>query len=171
MPATDEGWARGYAIQALSDLDTRDKLAEAGARKCHRLHFLQMAAEKICKAFLTTENGHDNVRKSHAYVARILPIIARVFYPRINDNNQINQWEISEIKKLVEQIELLAPACDDSGLREDNSEYPWEGARGEVCIPCEYNFPRIDDGSKTIVRLIKLIRAAAESYRRLTTDD
>jgi hypothetical protein len=172
MPATDEEWARSYAIQALSDLDAREKLADANAKKCHRLHFLQMAAEKTCKAHLTWENGHDTVRKSHAYVARVFPIIARVFYPRINDNNQINQWELSAITRFAREIELLALACDDGDLRRDNSEYPWEDARGDICTPCEYNFPNIDDGSRTIIRMIRLIRTAAESYSRpqLTTN-
>ncbi|MGA6980922.1 MAG: hypothetical protein WCC95_04355 [Candidatus Sulfotelmatobacter sp.] len=52
MPATDQDWARAYAKQALSDLDAREKLESAGVHKCHRLHFLQMAAEKLCKAYL-----------------------------------------------------------------------------------------------------------------------
>lgn len=45
--ATDREWARAYALQALSDLEVRDRLAVAGAEKCHRLHYLQMAAEKV----------------------------------------------------------------------------------------------------------------------------
>lgn len=40
-------------------------------------------------------NGHENVRKTHAYVARNLPIIARQFYTIINDDNEISRWEIS----------------------------------------------------------------------------
>jgi hypothetical protein len=166
MPATDEEWARSYAIQALSDLEAREKLADANANKCHRLHFLQMAAEKTCKAYLTSANGHDKVRKSHAYVARNLPILARHFYAVINDDNRIKHWELSEIRRLAREIEFLAPACDDGDLRRDNSEYPWEGARGEICTPCEYNFPNIEDGSRPIVRMIRLIRRAAEYYSR-----
>ncbi len=166
MPATDQEWARAYARQALSDLDAREKLARAGAHKCHRLHFLQMAAEKVCKAYLTTSNGHGNVRKTHAYVERNLPIIARNFYSSANDNNQVSAREISEIRALAHQIQVLAPACDDGGTRQDNSEYPWEDAQGNVRVPSEYNFPKINDGSRTIVRLIRLIRAASESYAR-----
>ena len=164
MPATDEDWARGYARQALSDLGVRETLVRANAHKCHRLHFLQMAAEKACKAHLTIANGHENVRRTHAYVARNLPTIARYFYPLVNDNNAISRWEISQIRRLAQEIEVLAPACDDGDVREDNSEYPWLDGRGEVQTPCEYNFPNIDDGSRTVVRLIRLIRTAAESY-------
>jgi hypothetical protein len=164
MPAADQDWARGYARQALSDLRARDALVDVNADKCHRLHFLQMAAEKACKAHLIAENGHENVRKTHACVAKILPIIARQFYANINDNDRITQWEISEVKRLAREIEVLAPACHEGDVRNDNSEYPWEAANGTVRIPCEYNFPNIDDGSRTIVRLIRLIRTASNSY-------
>ena len=68
MPSTDKDWARSYARQALSDLNVREILIQANAHKCHRLHFLQMAAEKACKAHLIMANGHEKVRKTHAYV-------------------------------------------------------------------------------------------------------
>ena len=165
IDAIDEGWARSYARQALSDLDAREALVKANVEKCHRLHFLQMAAEKVCKAYLTTTNGHDHVRKSHAYVERNLPIIARQFYAVVS-RNRIPRWEISEIRRLAHEIEVLAPACDGGERRRDNTEYPWEGARGEIRTPCEYNFPNIDDGNRRIIRLMRLIRTAAESYCR-----
>jgi hypothetical protein len=163
-PATDQAWASAYARQALSDLATRELLASTGAHKCHRLHFLQMAAEKVCKAYLASRNGHENVRKTHAYVEKNLPLIARMTYTNLNDENQIHEWQISAIRRISREIELLAPACDDGGTRQDNSEYPWLDGGGKVTVPCEYNFPNLDDGSNVIVSLIKLLRAAARSY-------
>jgi hypothetical protein len=114
MAATNEDWARGYALQALSDLRAREALVNANAEKCHRLHFLQMAAEKTCKAYLTAGSGHDHVRKSHAY-------IARDYYAKVNGSNEIGRWEITEIKRLAREIQLLAPACGEGDIREDNS--------------------------------------------------
>lgn len=166
MQPTNEDWARGYAKQALSDLRAREALVQTNAERCHRLHFLQMAAEKTCKAHLSKANRRDKVRKSHACVERILPIIARQFYAVMNNNNQIARWEISQIRHLAHEIEVLAPACDDGDVRRDNSEYPWEDRKGEIRIPCEYGFPNIDDGARTIIRLIRLIRTASESYSR-----
>ena len=164
VPAKSDDWARAYAKQALSDLDARETLALAGADKCHRLHFLQMATEKVCKAHLTSRNGHENVRKTHGYIEKNLPIIARLFYSRVNSANQMAMWEIKHIEKIAREIELLAPACDDGGTRQDNTEYPWEGPRRDVQVPCAYSFPNIDDESRVIVRLIRLIRTASESY-------
>lgn len=161
MRPKDDEWAGSYAKQALSDLEAREILVRGNAEKCHRLHFLQMAAEKACKAYLTMANGHENVRKTHGYVARNLPIIARQFYSLLNDNNKISRWEISEIKRLAHEIEVLAPACDHGDVREDNSEYPWQNGKGDVRTPCEYDFPQINDGSRAVIRLI---RAASEFY-------
>jgi hypothetical protein len=166
VTATDENWAKSYAKQALSDLRARESLVSANADKCHRLHFLQMAAEKACKAHLVTMNRHANVRKSHAYVASVLPIIARQFYAAAGNKNPIPLWEISEIRRLAQEIEVLAPALDGGTLRQDNSEYPWADGKANIFVPCEYNFPHVDDGSRAIVRLIRLIRAACESYIR-----
>jgi hypothetical protein len=163
MQPTDEDWARSYARQALSDLRAREALVVAKAEKCHRLHFLQMAAEKACKAHLTIKNGHDKVRKSHAYVAKNLHLIAKQFYA-MNPNRKQALSQVSEIKRLAHEIEVLAPACDDGDVRRDNSEYPWEDGKGNICTLCDYSFPNIDDGSRAIVGLIRLIRAASESY-------
>jgi hypothetical protein len=166
MPQTKFDWARGFALQALSDLRVREMLVSSNAEKCHRLHFLQMAAEKACKAHLIIKNGNDSIRKRHDYIAKFLPVIARHIYSISNDKNRMAQWEMDKIKILAHEIELVCPGCDDSNTREDNSEYPWLDTEGNVEIPCQYNFPKIDDGSREIIRLIKLIRTASEFYAR-----
>ena len=144
-------WATAFAKQALSDLDIRDLLASRNAAKCHRLHYLQMAAEKLCKAYLL--KGHPvNSRniKTHAVIKRHLRIIAR-------------QYGREQLAVFAEEIENLAPACQAGGHREDNTEYPWATADGMIVAPCEWSFPNIDDSDRKIVQLIKLIRQAAES--------
>jgi hypothetical protein len=166
MPDSRSEWARAYALQALSDLRARDAAARANLEKCHRLHFLQMAAEKACKAYLTSANGHESVRKTHAYVERVLPILARAFYSSEQDNQGIPAWQIKQIKRFAREIEVIAPACDAGDVREDNSEYPWLDGNGIVQTPCLHSFPHLDDGNRVVILLIRLIRIAAESYTR-----
>lgn len=177
MHLRDQSWAKSYARQALSDLRAWGALVgppegksglDAPPAKCHRLHFLQMAAEKTCKAHLTLNLGHERVKKTHAVVKDNLPTMARQFYPASSPNKEIARWEIAAIKHLAGEIELLAPACDHAGTREDNTEYPWEDNNGKVFTPSDYSFPNIDDGpgNKSIGRLVKLIRTAAESFSR-----
>ena len=164
MPATNTDWARAYALQALSDLNVREALLKAGVEKCHRLHYLQMAAEKTCKAYLTVANGHERVGRTHACVQDHLPTIARHIYST-GKGTKMQVWQVKQIKRVSREIELIAPACDAGKVREDNSEYPWlDGA--DVQTPCRYAFSNIDDGERTIVLLIRLIRTAAEAYTR-----
>jgi hypothetical protein len=73
---------------------------------------------------------------------------------------------ISEIKRLSLEIEILAPACDHGDLRNDNSEYPWQDGNEKIQTPFEYKFSNINDGSRAIMRLIRLIRVASEYYSR-----
>ena len=42
MASIDAEWRKAFALQALSDLDAREYLAEAAADICHQLHFLQV---------------------------------------------------------------------------------------------------------------------------------
>jgi len=177
MQLVDQNWAKAFAKQALSDLNTREVLVGASAEmdggqvhveKCHRLHFLQMAAEKTCKAHLTLQNGHENVRDIHCVIKKNLPAIARHFYAVLGIDRRIAQGEIGVVKRLAAEIEVLAPACEHGGARPDNTEYPWEDSTGRVYTPSDYTFPNIDDGpeSRTIPRLVRLIRTAAESFSR-----
>jgi hypothetical protein len=79
--------------------------------------------------------------------------------------NRLAGWERSAIENLAQQIQVAAPACRDDN-REDNCEYPWEDGGGRVRVPCDYNFPKIEASAqnKTVVKLIRLIRSASDSY-------
>jgi hypothetical protein len=118
------------------------------------------------RARLIWANGHESVRKTHAYVERVLPILARAFYSSEQDNQGIPVCQIKQIKRFAREIEVIAPACDAGDVREDNSEYPWLDGIGIVQTPCLHSFPHLDDGDRVVILLIRLIRIAAESYTR-----
>jgi hypothetical protein len=120
--------------------------------------------KKPAKRIWYPRMGTRTCEKATHTLLKNLPLIARHFYSLGNSNASIAQWEIEQIRVLAREIELLAPACDDGEHSRDNSEYPWEGSNGEIRTPCEYSFPTIDDGDRSIVRLIRLIRTAAEAY-------
>lgn len=73
-------WSVGYARQADADFNTFQFLqqAQGDVPQCHQLQFLQMACEKLVKAYLCGE-GTDpaTLQSSHAYVASTLPIVLR----------------------------------------------------------------------------------------------
>jgi hypothetical protein len=44
--------SEAFAAQAASDMDAFDVLEPSSIPHCHRLHYLQMWLEKLCKAYL-----------------------------------------------------------------------------------------------------------------------
>ena len=155
-----EEWRRAYARQAMADLQAREALMDRrGLPDCQQLHFLQMACEKICKAYLCGQ-GVDprTLQSSHAYISRQLPIIAR--------QQAVQDWVLGAIRVLSRKIELLAPAVDDAGRQPANCEYPWIGPDGTVQVPRDHNFG-LNLLRETAGRiLLKVIYAAAEQLIR-----
>src|ERR1700736_5510082 len=103
-------WSRAFAAQAKADLEARDwLLRNARLPRCHELHFLQMACEKICKAYLMTRPGVDprGLQGSHAYVAKNLPLIAKQFFAQQMVHLPKDSHVVRSIRILAEQIERL----------------------------------------------------------------
>jgi hypothetical protein len=158
-------WRIAYAKQAKADLRAREKLLEhPDLPDCQQLHFLQMACEKICKAYLCGQGTDPRMLQgSHAYIATVLPVILRQqFAVQSRHVQKDRSWVIGAIRKLARKIELLAPAVRGGGTHPANCEYPWVGADGALRVPAEYNF-QIDLLYEEAGRhLIKALYAAAE---------
>jgi hypothetical protein len=138
-------WSRAYAIQARADLATYETLKGTDLPACQRLHFLQMACEKVAKAHRCW-GGADpaNLQTSHLGVAKVIPIIARQLYARRVLGDQVSHAKaMSAIHHLARQVELLAPSIDDGGRRPENCEYPWEDERGDLRIPAVHDFSEL----------------------------
>lgn len=136
-------WRIAYAKQALADLAAREALLRfPGIPECQSLHFLQMACEKVCKAYLCGQ-GEDpeTLRRSHAYISGPLPVIARQQLARMSGGISVHQQSLMPaLRSLARKIELLAPAVNADGKAPANCEYPWIGSKGVICVPCEHNF-------------------------------
>ncbi len=81
---TRHEWASGYLEQAKSDLDARAVLCVSPHLPvCHELHFLQMACEKLAKGYLCRNGSNpEDLQTSHAYLAKVLPVIFREYFIR-----------------------------------------------------------------------------------------
>ena len=154
-------WARAFALQALSDLRARDILSAGVSDRCHTLHYLQMATEKVCKAHLHAQG--KNVRQSHRQIVGVLERIARREISGTSKSFAYSSWFMQAVAHFADEIEALAPAVRTGG-REANCEYPWEDSHGRVHTPCLHKFSRIDENDRTVKRIVTLIRSAAEEY-------
>jgi hypothetical protein len=168
MISYDE-WRIAYAKQALADLRAREKLLEhPDLPECQQLHFLQMACEKLCKAYLCGQGvAPDTLRGSHAYITGPLPIIARQQFAREARRVRADRtWVIDALRVLARRIEMLAPAVNDAGRQPANCEYPWAGPDGTVRVPAEHNFGLDLLHEKAGRHLLKVLFTAAEDLIR-----
>ena len=164
--ATLDDWRIAYAKQGQADLLAREQLLENPTLpQCQHLHFLQMACEKICKAYLCGQGSDpDDLRRSHGYISGPLPTIARQMFARTP--NADRSWVLRAIRDLARRIELLAPTVDQAGTHPANCEYPWKLSDSSVAVPAEHNF-RINLAREPAGRhLLKVLQVAAEELIR-----
>lgn len=135
-------WQHAYARQAKADLAAYEVLRDSpNLPQCQSLHFLQMACEKLCKAYLCSQKVEPRfLQTSHGFIADNLPEIFKDrrrrlrLYP-LNPRSTL----LKQVKNLSREIELLAPTVDSQRCP-DNCEYPWEDGAGNVVVPAEHSF-------------------------------
>jgi hypothetical protein len=171
MPSQQE-WVRAFAKQAKADFDAWTTLqdvsnaAPEGASqlpRCQKLHFLQMAFEKLAKAHLL-EGGSRlaDLKQSHAYIARNIPLIVWGQMNLEGASKRAANAARQSSKRIAREIELLSPSVNDGGKREDNCEYPWEEG-GFVRVPAEWTFPNLNILTEPAARnILKRVRTAIE---------
>lgn len=166
-------WATAFLRQGRSDLQVYDLLSaqrELEIPRCHALHYLQMACEKIAKAYRIRDTnaeleGEGGLLRRHVGFEKFMsafllsPSIRSAYAGRTAQLRQIAKTTLA----LAREIEKLAPAVDGQTVPE-NAEYPWKVA-GHVVAPCEHEFSRLsllrEAGGTTF---LKLLRRAADDF-------
>jgi hypothetical protein len=167
--ATPDEWGTAYARQAQADFDTWNFLRKSELPECQKLHFLQMACEKLSKAYLC-KAGSDpkHIQSSHAYTKKNLPVVLRDELVIQNAGAGLIRDFLKYARTLAREIELLSPAVDDVGQRPDNCEYPWEDGK-KLWTPMAYTFFTeqllTHRHARTVLKLINL------TIKRLAGDD
>ncbi len=135
-------WRRAYFTQALNDYDVfREFKRRADVAMCQKLHYLQMATEKLAKAFLSPPTGQPPPRV-HTALVRFLQISKG--RPELRrklgyaGNYHAYCSYINSLLGVAERIERLAPVGGEERL---NPEYPWATNADEVICPACYGFP------------------------------
>ncbi len=150
-------WKEAFFKQAQSDFTMMLNLEEQpGSNFCHRLHYLQMASEKLAKSYLC--NGLEPPQFVHQALVRFIRYESihaklRWLLPRLSAAQY--RLAMKELLPIAERIEALAPERDAS---RPNPEYPWlfPGATPDsVTVPAEYAFGEFD--AKKDIRLMRFI--------------
>ena len=134
-------WRKAFLRQAETDYLLFCELNEHKKPLCHQLHYLQMATEKLAKAFTCGPNNNPP-KASHPALVRFLQISKGRPDLRRDlgfQNNSTFRAYIDSLLPLAEKIENLVP--EGNHLNKPNSEYPW--SNGHVLSPLDYNFKTI----------------------------
>ena len=161
-------WADAFILQARSDWQLYEHLKRSNFPDCHALHYLQMATEKLAKAYvLVYAKDVDSVTSSHRALTGFLRNVSR--------NKQLqNEMEmgakqlqayVRKILPLAYEIENMAPALARGA---PNPEYPWQDPQGSLQVPVNYDFPT----NSALLRpaghdFLKLVRIALVKFEAL----
>jgi len=133
-------WYEAYLLQARSDWQIFRTLQQQPAEECHSLHYLQMATEKLGKAFLISGgNAPALVHTSHKAFVRFLQVVAynSDLQKQLRMTKRQLRAHIRALLPMADEIEKLAPALAHGGA---NAEYPWETPTGTIQVPATYHF-------------------------------
>lgn len=129
--------------QAASDHGILILFRHQGVGICHQLHYLQMATEKLSKAYLW--RNAKPIKKSHAGFGLFMRLLTQI--SQISQQEKLAEifsfgrfedfqnWVRSALP-LVYEVERLAPSLANEG---PNPEYPWPSAKPAVS-PIKYEF-------------------------------
>jgi hypothetical protein len=141
------------------------------AEECHRLHFLQMACEKIAKAYRLrdTESFTEDDLYSHVVFSKF--ILGFLKARQLKERNRSRDAKRRHIERfargLAAGIEKLAPAVDREQMPE-NAEYPWVNGR-VVSVPARHRYAVSGELAEPAGQdFLKLIGIAIEDYQSIT---
>lgn len=157
--------------QAKSDLTVYKQLRALGAHPCHLLHYLQMATEKIAKAYLW-RSGNPPPKAHTGFVRFLRALLSRpsgdlqwiskvLGFDRPKD---LDTWVTTNMS-IAYDLMNIAPAEAHNG---PNPEYPWPHEAPTHC-PATHTFPLwtnlADMGrGRKLMRFIDVVITRFEKY-------
>jgi hypothetical protein len=137
-------WRDAFLKQARSDYLVSRHLNTSHLPLCHQLHYLQMASEKLAKAYLCRPGGSHPGTTHHVQEKMLRVLKGRPDVRRelgFGENYHAYCAYIDSLISVAKVVENLAPAGGD--CRTMNPEYPWADTSGQVLCPAEYDYPEL----------------------------
>ena len=152
-------WKEAFFKQAENDFAIFLEFNNSNKPICQQLHYLQMASEKLSKAFLCS---HKNLppKTTHAALTKFLTVSKG--RPELRnklgykDNYKSFVSYIDSLLTFANKIEQLAPEGDN--LNKPNPEYPWI-QNGYVICPLNFDYQNIWSDPIKIAEFTALIHS------------
>jgi len=139
-------WRRAFLKQAISDLRVATEMAKReNVEDCHRIRYLQMAAEKFAKGFQTSgQNQPPTIHPVFDRFVRTLRNNPRRFKGLSEIVAAKPLWNRTQyLKRIVRNATRLVNLIPKKSGG-PNSEYPWLARDNQgnetVAVPCEFKF-------------------------------
>ena len=158
--ATAAEWATGYARQARADSESWQAIESNDVvQPCHRMLFLQMACEKLCKARLV-EGGtpSEALQRSHGYVANPLPSVIRTQLEFLGQDLRSKAGLLKFTRHIAAEIEVANPAVDRNGQHQITASTPGRTTHNTFIAPLTGRFPRSSDCALLGPTFVKVLR-------------
>jgi hypothetical protein len=171
--ARRRAFAAAFAAQGRSDWAVYKHLSaltKPSFPQCHALHCLQMATEKIAKAYRIRDTPADVDELARHHTGFVEFVNAFFRCQTIRDEFRGQDAALQTLQRnataLAREIEKLAPATDRLASPE-NAEYPWE--RDEAIVtPCLFGFPNLTMLRQASGRAVmNLVERAFNDFERL----
>jgi hypothetical protein len=102
--------------------------------------FLQMACEKLVKAYRCGEGADPSSLFSHAVLKSKLPAVLRQVAVKRGFSGRTARSVFNFVNQMASEIEILSPSVNREEKRPDNCEYPWEDQVGKLRVPMDWSF-------------------------------
>lgn len=165
-------FAAAFYRQAASDWQVYLRLTQVKELPvCHQLHYLQMACEKLAKAYRLRDLAADVDELAKKHTGFVKFINAFLLSPQILTEYEKKHAALQAIRQsaaaIARGVEELAPAIDRLHTP-TNAEYPWESA-GRVVAPCDHTYPSLSllhaAGGRAFLKLVERAFRDYESER------
>lgn len=162
--------AEAYAEQSRSDFAVYN-LHLRNAEECHRLHYLQMACEKIAKAYRLRDTYSFTEDDLYSHVVFSKFILGFLKAQQLKERYRSYEARRRHIERYAREVaagvEKLAPAVDRTRTPA-NVKYPWVSGR-TVFVPTRHHYAVATHLAEPAGRdFLKLIEIAIEEFQRIT---
>jgi hypothetical protein len=153
-------WREAFLKQARSDFQMMEQLAKSGAEACHRLHYLQMATEKLARGWGASPGSPEPPPMTHIALVRLLQqikgmpwVCRKLGY----DDHRVFSSFVKSLFGVAGKVQGLVPS--EAGYDQPNPEYPWRNrGTNTVYSPCDFEFEEFNPRDVRLKRLVQLVR-------------
>ncbi len=152
-------WADAFRTQAKSDFEVFKLLKHSkDTPRCHQLHYLQMAMEKLAKSFKCPPSG-EPPRATHKVLESFLQQCQSNVLMRnaFRFDPSAFRAYLKMLEPIARKIENLAPAINKESA---NCEYPWM-EHGSANCPATHPFSELTESE-----ILRIQQFAFELFRQ-----